>query len=64
MVKNTASDQAPMESQEPVQSAGVTPHTVGPDFPGVTGTPDKGTRDMDRVKAEGLDDDSDDEDDK
>lgn len=61
-----APDQAPMESQpsaeeQQAQSTatdhGGTGHTVGPDFPGVTGSPEAGSRDADRVAEE--DDESD-----
>lgn len=38
-------------------------HTVGPDYPGVTGTPAEGTRDMDRVRAEDDEDEEDEGDD-
>lgn len=43
----------------PEQNEVVNPSTVGPDFPGVTGSPAEGNRDMDRVAEEGLDEDDD-----
>lgn len=61
-----ADDQAPMEAQpsaeqQQAQSGASAGHTVGPNYPGVTGTPEQGNRDMERVEAENLDDNEDDE---